>query len=318
MDLIDKRDRRTVIRKLAKKTYDASIELSTRDNSGQRVRLLDEGTVTYADGSIDFYIMKGTLAAYYDSIPDGYEGTINLGHMDFATYPKILGTWTKDDLHLVDIGDGRQALDVDLHLNYDISDVRDLTLMPYDVAVSAEFTYDYDEENTEKMGFLCINKLFISDFAIVGDGGNVNSNGIKLKGGNKMEKEVAKLKDAIADLAPEAADAVVKEEEPVKAETVAETAEEPVETLSTEKETDQHSEIIDLVRGLADKVETLNAKIDELTAENTSLKESLKAKDAETDEFLGQLKSLKLSLTEAPKKTVAPVRSNIVSNPIGE
>lgn len=320
MNLIKDRDRRTVLRKLAKKTYDDAIDLAASDNPGQTVRLLDEGAVVYADGIIDFYIEKGTLSAYYDSLPDDYVGTINLGHMNFAEYPKILGTWTKEDLHLVDIGDGRQALDVDLHLNYEISDVRDLTLMPYDVAVSAEFTYENDRENTDKMGFLCINKLFISDFAIVGDGGNVNSNGIKLKGGNKMEKEVAKLKDAIASLAPEAADAVCEEEASMQVESVAETTEStPVrETLSDEQEKNSHDEIIDLVRGLAEKVETLNTRIEELTAENTTLRESLAAKDKETDEFLGQLKSIKLSLTENPKRESAPVMTNIVSNPIGE
>lgn len=318
MDLIKARDKRTVLRKLAKKTYDDAIDLAASDNPGQTVRLLDEGAVVYADGIIDFYIEKGTLSAYYDSLSDDYVGTINLGHMNFAEYPKILGTWTKKDLHLVDIGDGRQALDVDLHLNYEISDVRDLTLMPFDVAVSAEFSYEYDRENTDKMGFLCINKLFISDFAIVGDGGNVNSNGIKLKGGNKMEKEVAKLKDAIAGLAPEAADAVNEEEAPTQVEQTeaAPAAEEPAAELSAEQ--DQHSEIIELVRGLAEKVETLNAKIEELTTENATLRESLATKDKETDEFLGQLKSIKLSMTEAPKKDPVPVKTNIVSNPIGE
>lgn len=318
MDLIKARDKRTVLRKLAKKTYDDAIDLAASDNPGQTVRLLDEGAVVYADGIIDFYIEKGTLSAYYDSLSDDYVGTINLGHMNFAEYPKILGTWTKKDLHLVDIGDGRQALDVDLHLNYEISDVRDLTLMPFDVAVSAEFTYENDRENTDKMGFLCINKLFISDFAIVGDGGNVNSNGIKLKGGNKMEKEVAKLKDAIAGLAPEAADAVNEEEASTQVEQTeaAPAAEEPAAELSAEQ--DQHSEIIELVRGLAEKVETLNAKIEELTTENATLRESLATKDKETDEFLGQLKSIKLSMTEAPKKDPVPVKTNIVSNPIGE
>lgn len=134
-----------------------------------------------------------------------------------------------------------------------------------------------------------------------------------------MEKEVAKLKEAIADLAPKTADAVAVEEDPTQVETVAEATETaPAEDLSAEEPAGSHDEIIELMRGLADKVETLNAKIDELTAENTALKESLATKDAETAEFIGQLKNIKLSLSEAPKKTEPAIRSNIVSNPIGE
>lgn len=289
MNIIDERNKRTVRRKLAKEMIDSTIDLATQDNV-QTVRLLDEGVVTYSDGSIDFYIEKGVLKEYLDSLDENYEGTINLGHMDFATYPKVLGTWKKSDLHLVDIGDGRSALDVDLRLNYDLSDVKDLAMMPYDIAVSAEFSYECDRENSEKLGFLCINKLFISDFAIVGDGGNVNSNGITLKGGNRMEKEIAKLKETIASK---------------------ETEKEP------EKELTVSEEVLDLVRGLSENIKTLNTKIDELKAENSELKDQLSAKEKSDAEFYDKFQNLKLSLTEAPKPSQKP-KTTVLTNPIGE
>lgn len=330
MDLIKQRDTRTVRRKLAKEMYDSTIDLATEEHV-QTVRLLDEGTVTYADGSINFYIEKGTLQDYYDTLSDDYVGTINLGHFAFAEYPKILGTWTKKDLHLVDIGDGRQALDVDLRLNYQISDVRDLALMPYDVAVSAEFSYEYDRENSEKMGFLCINKLFISDFAIVGDGGNVNSNGIKLKGGNKMDKEVEKLKAAVSAKVNLETEPATEPTEPVTEPVVEPTTEtepatEPVaEPATAEPTTDAPTqemsaseEVLDLMKKLVAQTETLNQKIEDLKAENTALKEQLSAKDKETNEFYESIKSLKLSLSnEKPATTVTP-KSNVLTNPIGE
>lgn len=324
MDLIKNRDTRTVRRKLAKEMYDSTIDLATEEHV-QTVRLLDEGTVTYSDGSINFYIEKGTLADYYNNLSDDYEGTINLGHMAFAEYPKILGTWTKKDLHLVDIGDGRQALDVDLRLNYEISDVRDLALMPYDVAVSAEFSYEYDRENSEKLGFLCINKLFISDFAIVGDGGNVNSNGIKLKGGNKMEKEVEKLKDAVSkkiDLNTEPAEQEAVEtptetvEPAVETEPVEET--EPATEDAPTQELSASAEVLDLMKKLVAQTEELNQKIEELKAENTTLKETLSAKNKETSEFYEQFKNLKLSLSNEKPAVPTPTKSNVLTNPIGE
>lgn len=326
MNIIDERNKRTVRRKLAKEMYDSTIDLATHENV-QTVRLLDEGTVTYADGSIDFYIEKGTLQKYYNSLSDDYVGTINLGHFSFAEYPKILGTWTKKDLHLVDIGDGRQALDVDLRLNYEISDVRDLAMMPYDVAVSAEFSYEYDKENSNKMGFLCINELFISDFAIVGDGGNVNSNGIKLKGGSKMEKEVEKLRAAVSakinletePTAEPAVEPVVEtEQEPTTEEPAVEpTAEEPAVEPTQEQTLSVPDEVLGLVRQLSESVKSLTDKVDTLTQENTALKEQLSAKSAADAEFMEKFKNLKLSLSEAPKPAERP-KTNIMTNPIGE
>lgn len=231
MNIIDERDTRTIHRKIRKKEYDNIMTLAVSD-TGQKVRLLDEGAVVMADGSIDFYIKKGTIRKYVDSLDETYEGSINLGHMPFAQFPILLGKWTKSDLSIVDIGDGREALDVNLRLDEDNSLVKDMRRADYDLAVSAEFTYHADQEASEKFGFLIVDDIFITDFAIVGEPGNVNSAGIKLKGGPKVT--LNELSDLIENEKAKTAEPVP--EEPIELAVSDDPVEEPKEELSVETE----------------------------------------------------------------------------------
>lgn len=197
MNILDEREVRKIHRKLKKKEYDGLITLSAEE--GTKVRLLDEGMVVRSDGSPWFYIMKGTLQKYYDALPDDYEGSINMGHMSLATFPILLGSWTKKDLTLVDIGSGRMGLDVNLHLDEENMLVKELRRTKYELAVSAEFTSVCDEKATEKYGVPMIQELFIWDFAIVGEPGNINS-WVHLKGENMKFEEITALLSSAEDI----------------------------------------------------------------------------------------------------------------------
>lgn len=191
MNIIDEREKRTIYRKLKKKEFDEILTLSV--DSGIKVRLLDEGTVVDAYGSPLFYIKKGVLKAFYDGLDDEYVGSINIGHTDLATFPeRIVGTWKKSDLSLVDIGDGRQGLDVELHLMEEHPLVKALRQLPFSLGVSAEFGYHIDEVASNDYGLEILDGVNIYDFAIVGEAGNVNSSGIQLKGG-VMTKNLSEL-----------------------------------------------------------------------------------------------------------------------------
>lgn len=98
----------------------------------------------------------------------------------------------KEDLSLVDNGDGRKGLDVVLHLDEDSVFVKELKRMPYTLAVSAEFYYHINDKASEELGILTIDEIFVKDFAIVGDGGNVGSNDIELN--TKGEKNKMSVK----------------------------------------------------------------------------------------------------------------------------
>lgn len=342
MQIIDDREARTIYRKLMKRNFDAKIKLALGKPTGQTVRLLDEGMVVDANGYPWFYIQKGTLKAYLDSLADGYEGSINIGHQSFATFPFLVGSWTKEDLHLVDIGDGRCGLDVDLRLDPDNMFVKMLHDAPYDVGVSAEFTYSVNYEASEELGIEVYDSIFIKDFAIVGDAGNVNSSGIKLEGGGKpmknikelsnlIDKELAKKKvdlkalaEALEDEKEEKLDADASEDtSESEAEATESNSEEEVEESSAEDEKtaeegsegeDEDSDeedskeelslqtILDAVNKLTAEVETLKASNDTLAEENKTLTGKLNAKEAEEEEFAKKFKTLSVRLSDKPSK----------------
>lgn len=336
MNILDERDKRTIYRKIAKKNFDKEISLSVSD-TGQRVRLLDEGVVVDAYGNPLFYIQKGTLASYYNSLADDYIGSINVGHMDFSTFPFLLGQWEKKDLHLVDIGDGRQALDVDLRLDYDNYLVKTLQAAPYDVGVSAEFTFHVNEEATKRNGIEILDAIFIRDFAIVGECGNVNSSGINLKGGPdmdlkdlsaKIEAEMQKDGTTIDDikeiiLSVDLNETEEEPEEEVKEESVEDETNEDEETSEDKVELNV-SEVLEQLSALKERVDALEAKKQELETqneavvkENEELKEKLSVKSESDEKILEVLKSLNLSVAHE-EQTIEPVVTPDYTDGIGE
>ena len=224
-DLIEKRDERTRKRKRMKRKMDSIIGLSFHDKdkkvmsltvepqmlSDNKARLIDEG---YIDNG--FVIKKGALEKYlngqnqyvrgyeYDgeayhqtevlNLTSDFVGTVNLGHMDFAQMPFILGEWTKDDLTLVDIENDRKALDVTLHLDEESVFIKELKRQSHDIGISAEFWVHENEEDTENLSetlgyYLPVfDEIYIFAYGLVGECGNVNSSGLELKG-EPMEKD---------------------------------------------------------------------------------------------------------------------------------
>ena len=226
-NLIEERNERTRARKKRKRKYDSIIGLSKDDErqfitlsstaklSDTTIRLLDEG---FCDNG--FILKKGTLEKFLNgknehirgwvqtddgwdqtevlNLTDDFVGTVNLGHMEFATFPFIVGEWRKEDLTLVDIENDRKALNVDLRLDRESVFVKELARQPYDIGVSAEFYYHINDEDTEAMAevmgapFPVIDEIFIFAYGLVGECGNVNSSGLELKG-ETMPKEVKEL-----------------------------------------------------------------------------------------------------------------------------
>lgn len=340
MNIIDERNTRTVYRKLKKREYDERMKLSATRT--EAVRLLDEGMVVDAYGNPLFYIKKGVLQAYYDALPDDYVGTINLGHMNFVTFPFILGTWTKRDLHLIDIGDGRQALFVDLHLDEDSLIVKELRRQDFTLGVSAEFSYHEDERNTKKYNLQILDKIFIGNFGIVGEAGNVNSSDIQLQGGQGMTtmkdlvaaiesaehpnlEEVVKKLDALGEAeeaAPEAAEEPEKAEEPAEEEKVEEEAEAAPEAAEEATEASEEAEEGKALAAIASVMEGLAKENAELKAQNEKLTAKLAARDKAEAEFLARFKNVKLSVSTKTESVTmeeaeAPVQ-NVFTDGIGE
>lgn len=326
-NLIDERDKRTERRKKFKKKVDSMFNLSFKDDkeihlstsvqklSANKIRLLDEGAIV-GDDYIDFIIKKGTLEKflkgenqYLDNLTDDFVGTVNLGHMDFATFPFIIGEYTAKDLSLVDIGDERHGIDVDLRLDSESVFVKELQRQPYDIGVSSEFYYHVDWESTDSVGYLVIDEVFIFAYGLVGECGNVNSSGLELKGENMADKEKLTIDDVetielsdeepteetieldataeeveekieLSEEAEEETEEVIEEDENLD-EDASESDTDGEEDEVEEVEEDEEDEVdeADGLDEVAEAVETLSARIAELETENVELKaqcESLK------------------------------------------
>ena len=341
MDLIKEREKRTLRRKIAKSKFDNMITLSAEADNG--IRLLDEGTVVTAEGDVWFYIEKGALERYMNTLDDDFEGYIKYGHVDFANAPILLGSFKKSDFTLVDIGDGRKSLYVKPTF-FDTYTLKDIQAMPFDIGVSVEMNVAKDEEATEKLGFDVVSDLFISGFAVVGDAGNVNSSGVKL-GGSKLdlkaitkaleeqsELDLAALQDALGEEAEEVeteetaeATEEVAEESEEATEEVEEATEEVAEEAEAEEEAEPSmDEVLASVTELTNKVEALEkeneelkGQIEKLTAEKEDVSMKLSAKEGEISDFLKAFSGLKLNVSD-PEEKPESKQMSIAMDGIGE
>lgn len=302
-------------RKKGKAFYDNAITLSSVDKENHYVsvnlssgyvenkptRLIDEGAITYEGGDdIRLYIKKGAVQAFYDSLSSDYVGYINLAHIDIASLPLNLGTWTKDDLTVVDIGDGRKGLDVNVKLNRELHIVQDLLKQEIPLSISAELRGTLDFESSFKFNAPFYNEIEIAGFSVVANPANVNSTGENLnsKGDSEMNlwEKILKLssenKEEKKNDALENKEEEKEEKEPSKEEKEPESKEEGTENKEEAKKGEETLETVEMSKDDMEKInkfmdafETLSAKVEALETENAELKEKLKSSKKEKTEF---------------------------------
>ena len=302
-------------RKKGKAFYDNAITLSSVDKENHYVsvnlssgyvenkptRLIDEGAITYEGGDdIRLYIKKGAVQAFYDSLSSDYVGYINLAHIDITSLPLNLGTWTKDDLTVVDIGDGRKGLDVNVKLNRELHIVQDLLKQEIPLSISAELRGTLDFESSFKFNAPFYNEIEIAGFSVVANPANVNSTGENLnsKGDSEMNlwEKILKLssenKEEKKNEALENKEDEKEEKEPSKEEKTPESKEEGTENKEEAKKGEETFETVEMSKDDMEKInkfmdafETLSAKVETLETENAELKEKLKSSKKEKTEF---------------------------------
>lgn len=302
-------------RKKGKAFYDNAITLSSVDKENNYVsvnlssgcvenkptRLIDEGAITYEGGDdIRLYIKKGAVQAFYDSLSSDYVGYINLAHIDIASLPLNLGTWTKDDLTVVDIGDGRKGLDVNVKLNRELHIVQDLLKQEIPLSISAELRGTIDFESSFKFNALFYNEIEIAGFSVVANPANVNSTGENLnsKGDSEMNlwEKILKLssenKEEKKNEALENKEEEKEEKEPSKEEKAPESKTDEAENEEEAKKSEETLETVEMSKDDMEKInkfmdafEALSAKVEALEQENAELKEKLKNSKKEKTEF---------------------------------
>lgn len=295
-------------RKKGKAFYDNAITLSSVDKENHYVsvnlssgyvenkptRLIDEGAITYDGGDdIRLYIKKGAVQAFYDSLSSDYVGYINLAHIDIASLPLNLGTWTKDDLTVVDIGDGRKGLDVNVKLNRELHIVQDLLKQEIPLSISAELRGTLDLESSFKFNAPFYNEIEIAGFSVVANPANVNSTGENLnsKGDSEMNlwEKILKLssenKEEKKNEALENKEEEKEEKEPESKEEETENEEEAKKGEETLETVEMSKDDMEKINKFMDAFEALSAKVEALEQENAELKEKLKNSKKEKTEF---------------------------------
>lgn len=294
-------------RKKGKAFYDNAITLSSVDKENHYVsvnlssgyvenkptRLIDEGAITYEGGDdIRLYIKKGAVQAFYDSLSSDYVGYINLAHIDITSLPLNLGTWTKDDLTVVDIGDGRKGLDVNVKLNRELHIVQDLLKQEIPLSISAELRGTLDFESSFKFNAPFYNEIEIAGFSVVANPANVNSTGENLnsKGDSEMnlwekilklssENKEEKKNEALENKEEEKEEKEPSKEEGTENKEEAKKGEETLETVEMSKDD------MEKINKFMDAFEALSAKVEALETENAELKQKLESSKKEKTEF---------------------------------
>lgn len=299
--IVAKRAFRTADRKKAKEEYDSILQLSSKRTTASDptnlnakqtdgyFRLLDEGMIISSDSYPLFYIMKGTIQSYYDNLSEDFIGSINLGHMDFASFPILIGTWTKGDLKVVDIGDGRKALDVKVKLNEDLNIVKDLKSLNYTLGLSSEIYMNIDQELSDIYELDFVNEIDMEDFAVVGEAGNVNSSDIQLKG----DANVSLLETALKKLKLDQKEEPAKDPKPTELSEDKEAMKGPEGVpgiVEPEAETKLSiNERLELaaksIEGFAKREEEAVQMLEQLSADNKSLKEEKEMLEAKVKEL---------------------------------
>lgn len=275
---------------------------------GNSIRLLDEGVVLNGgDKSIRMWICKNSIQNFYDNLEDDFVGYITIGHMDLMAFPLLLGTWTKQDLEIVDLDNDRKGLNCTPHLNTELSIVKDLLSQEIPLSVSVEFNAHTNETLSESLGANVVDEIFIQGFSLVGDPANVSSSDVKFKGEDMTFKELlekfADVPEEIVAVDENAKDESVEEEknEEETAKTEEKTEEKAVEEKSEELSDDMDS-MVEKFSGLLDEMQ---AKIDTLSQENADLKQKLadsnKAKKEFSDEIINKFNNLMNSQTTKKK-----------------
>lgn len=300
-DSIDRRkkgkafyDNAITLSSVDKENHYVSVNLSSGYVENKPTRLIDEGAITYEGGDdIRLYIKKGAVQAFYDSLSSDYVGYINLAHIDIASLPLNLGTWTKDDLTVVDIGDGRKGLDVNVKLNRELHIVQDLLKQEIPLSISAELRGTLDLESSFKFNALFYNEIEIAGFSVVANPANVNSTGENLnsKGDSEMNlwEKILKLssenKEEKKNEALENKEEEKEEKEPESKEEGTENEEEAKKGEETLETVEMSKDDMEKINKFMDAFEALSAKVEALETKNAELKEKLKNSKKEKTEF---------------------------------
>lgn len=284
------------------------VQFETQEKDGDNwTRLLDEGVVVDGDGWAYAVIRKGTLKKAFEAIPNNFKGYIDKDHVRAIH----LGYYGKKDLRLVELENGRYAIDVNVKLDNELYAVKDIIREGRHHALSVEMFTDVDEFATAekvtgdpKQGkwlVPLIDELKIEGFAVCENPKNANSvndgllENASVEEGNDMTEEELKKLEAEKQADVDKKEAAEDETAPTDGNGEGEgDVNVPDTTLSNTEEEDIDCEAEGEKEGEGDADKANDAdetdkKIDQLAAAIDQLKADNEAKDKKIAELEAQL-----------------------------
>lgn len=192
------------------------------------VRLLDEGVVVEGDSTPYAVIGKGVIKKWFDELPSNFEGYINKDHISGIE----LGKFKKSELRIVELGNDRYGVDVNVKLDHELYATKDLLRVMNRKAISSEFYYDADEYvkasvvtgDTSFPDWYLIPKisaLSVVGYAVVDNPKNANSYdenllkkaSVEEEGNNPMSEEEKKRLEAEGEINNEETEVTTEETE---------------------------------------------------------------------------------------------------------
>lgn len=356
---LDGRIRKNVMRRQALKKkwdrhckYDAAAENANvgaafainkfSEDKENWVRLLDEGVVVEGDSTPYAVIGKGVIKKWFDELPGNFEGYINKDHISGID----LGKFKKSDLRLVELGDDRYGVDVNVKLDHELYATKDLLRSMNRKAISSEFYYEADEYvkasvvtgDTSFPDWYLIPKisaLSVVGYAVVDNPKNANSYDEDLlkkasveteEGETTMTDEEKKRLEAEEEVKVEETEAVAEETNTEATEEADGSAEEEVEqnaatdegegeaaeTEEAEETTDEGEGEVEAEGETEDETDAPadegESTVDQLAAAIESLKAELKAAKDENAEL-----KAKLSAKEEKEESFEAKLKNVLS-----
>ena len=287
------------------------------------------------------YIPKGELEKAYNLLDDNFKGILKISHTSYIKNPIVIGEFTKADLSLNKLEDGRCELIVAGHLYNEISAVTDLKVLldkGYHIGISAEFNHDIDYEMADQIYdevgiyMRVIRNIKLLDIAVVGSGANVNSNNIEIYNKKGVDMQVEDLKKIVAEYeesdksleeldkavseetteeeTPEVKKEDTTEEKPVEETTEEEkekaTEEEITEDTTEEKPAEDTTEEKDVLK----EVYSLKEELEKTKAEYQVALNTIDTMKKEKAEFLNKFKNIQTATQDTKKEDVSKLSFN--------
>lgn len=277
------------------------------------IGLTEGAIVDYPDEyGVRLYIAKGTLAKALNNMSSTDMFEVNLGHNNSSPLD-VIGMFKKQDVELVDIGDGRQGISINFHFDEDSIIYKELKRLNQKLSLSAEFyvneytLLELSVEDNKDLGIdseypmmiRAVTDITLDAFAVVKNPADINAfQNYKL---NKL-------------MAEEIKETIITEETVV--ETPAEVAETPVTETKTEETKEEVVEETPVVEEVKENevlsvVKEVKAQLETLGTQNKDLIERLTAETNAKVQALEELNVVKTQLSELLGKAVPIVREEI-------